>query len=226
MKNQFFNIAATEISKITTSATETIAELQGIKTTEEILSNWRFKSMMTAASLNKKWELSALVAYLSKRINKETEGKISKVKSEVLAVSDAVKVISSISISVEWAKSRTWGNCPAASVRVCFTDNTCDNYKSGRITGYGFDKESTAIAQALNKCSELLNALYTVKDSNIIKENQNLFGYGSGYGVKPYFEGGVGVSCYPAIFKSIGYEWSSVSSGKTFDVYAVAKNIN
>lgn len=221
MKNQFFNIQAAEMAKVNESANNSIAELKTLKTTEEILANWRFKNLMTKGAIDKKLDLEGLTAYLTQRINKETTSKIKAIKSSVSNVTEAGRTITDISISVEWAKNRTWGMCPMADVRVCFSDNTCDNYKSGRITGCGYDKESTAVAQALNQCNELLHSMYVIKDSNIKKENRDLFGYGSGYGVKPYLEGGVGVSCYPRIFESIGYEWKGISHGKTYDVYAV-----
>lgn len=217
----FFTIAATEITKVTIAASDNIAELKAMQSVEDITCKWYFKNLMTRAAQLKKWDLDSLVIYIYNRINKETSKKIECINSQLNTVYDASKIISNISISVEWTKSRIWGMCPMADVRVCYTDNTCDNYQSGRITGCGYDKESTAIAQALNQCNDLLHAMYVKKEANHTKENRELFGYGSGYGVKPYFEGGVGVSCYPAIFQAIGYEWKSISHGKTFDVYSV-----
>ena len=42
-------------------------------------------------------------------------------------------------------------------------------------------------------------------------DNRNIFGYGSGYGILPYFEGGVGVSSYYKIFNTIGLEFKQVN---------------
>jgi len=50
---------------------------------------------------------------------------------------------------------------------------------------------------------------------------REIFGYGSGYRVLPYFEGGVGVSCYPEIFKKIGFNFRQTASGKHFDAFEV-----
>ena len=217
----FENIQAAEIEKSVSGINDLINQLKGFNYVSDILERWYFKSLMTKGSLSKKWELPDLIIYLHGRIYKKGNAEIEKIKSRLQTVKKADRKIQSISISVEWAKNRTWGYCPMAEVRVCYTDNTCNNYKSGRITGCGYDKESTAIAQALNQCNYLLHAMYVKKEANHTKENREIFGYGSGYGVRPYFEGGVGVSCYYAIFAAIGYEWKGISHGKTFDVYQV-----
>ncbi len=94
---------------------------------------------------------------------------------------------------------------------------------SGSIDGYGYDKQSTAVANCLNQIDEILKMLYTIKNDNIDKENRDLLGYGSGYGLTPSIEGGVGVSCYPYIFSKLGYEFKTIASGKTFDVYTITK---
>ena len=221
MKNQFFKIAATETTEVTDSATKNIAELQTLTTVKEITDKWYFRNYMTRDAQRKTWVLADLITYITKRINVATAKKVETVKMRLDTVHSATRVITSISISVEWKRSRMWGNNPTANIRVCFNGNTCDTYNSGSIGGCGYDKESTAVARALNQCNELLNLMYTKKENNIDTNNRELFGYGSGYGVKPYFEGGVGVSCYPSIFATIGYEWACISSGKTFDVYNV-----
>ena len=122
-----------------------------------------------------------------------------------------------INISVEWHKSRTWGNCPRVEVR------TNDGYYTGSASGCGYDKESAAVAQALNQSASVLKALYDMKEQNIEKHSHDVLGYGSGYGIRPYFEGGVGISCFRSIFERLGYKWECTGSGKTFDVYKVSR---
>ena len=223
MSTHFKNLLQAKKNELNVQAAENIAELNTYKNTTEILDKWYFKNCMTKAAQRKQWDTATLIDYVTKRINQENENKVKKAEHRLETISKANRKVNSISISVEWTKSRTWGMCPKADIRVCFDDNTCDIYNSSRITGCGYDKESTAIAEALNQCNELLHALYSLKDANINKQNRDLFGYGSGYGINPYFEGGVGVSCYPAIFKSIGLKWEGISHGKTYDVYAVKK---
>ena len=61
------------------------------------------------------------------------------------------------------------------------------------------------------------------KTKNAKLKNHEVFGYGSGYGILPSFEGGVGVSCYDRIFNKIGYKFETIASGKNFDVFKITK---
>jgi len=53
--------------------------------------------------------------------------------------------------------------------------------------------------------------------------NVSLFGYGSGYGVLPKFDGGVGVSCHQGIMEKLGLHMETITSTKTTDVYMIRK---
>lgn len=163
-----------------------------------------------------------LIARKEKAVYKEIERQVSKIE----AVKNAGTLIE-IKISVEWKKSAMWGMNPTAEAWVQFINNEGQTdsmrFNSGSIGGCGYDKLSTAIANVLNQSNEVLKPLYEVKEKKIKANNRDLFGYGSGYGIKPSFEGGVGVSCYPDIFKKIGFKFKSVASGKTFDVYTVTQ---
>lgn len=222
--NNFPALLQVETGKKNAALQTFVKDLNELTDTKTILDKWYYNNLLTPATKRKQWEVSDLKAYLIKREEQRTKKEIEKITNRVQTVSKARRKITQISISVDWAKNRTWGNCPKAEIRVCFSDNTCDNYESGRVTGCGYDKESTAVANALNQCNELLNALYTIKEAAPEAKNADLLGYGSGYGVLPYFEGGVGVSCYPRIFEKIGLKWESVSHGKTFDVYQVTED--
>ena len=120
-----------------------------------------------------------------------------------------------ICISVEWTKSRTWGAIPHAEIR------TNNGLYTGTAGGFGYDKESAAIAEALNQSPEIMKLLYTIKEKHPTKAHRELFGYGSGYGILPYFEGGVGYSCFETIFKNCGCKCSRTGSGKMFDCYHI-----
>jgi hypothetical protein len=220
--NTFGNILAAKTTEINERATKLIAELQEFTTLKDIPS-WYKSIYIPKTAQSKTWEVKALISYISDRINKEAAKKISEVEQKLNTIAKADRAITNISVSVEWAKSRTWGMCPKAEIRVCFENNTCEHYESSRITGSGYDKESTAVANALNQCNELLHAMYALKDTRVADKNNDIFGYGSGYGINPYFEGGVGVDCYYRIFEALGYKWEGVSHGKTFDVYQVNK---
>lgn len=168
------------------------------------------------------WTLEAIREYLIARKLKANEKDLQKKLAHLQAVEQAPDMVS-VNISVEWKRSRMWGNNPRAAARVCYTDHSCNTFESGSIGGCGYDKESTAIAEALNQSNSFLKALYQIKEHGATEKNHDIFGYGSGYGILPRLEGGVGVSCYPKIFKTIGFEWSNAGSGKAFDVYTVTK---
>ena len=61
--------------------------------------------------------------------------------------------------------------------------------------------------------------------SDVTTKVNELFGYGAGYGILPYFEGGVGVSCYPKIFEKIGFNFRQTGNGKMYDSFEVTKSV-
>lgn len=133
--------------------------------------------------------------------------------------------VDKIKIAVDWKKSSTWGMNPHAQIV------TIDGVFMGFASGCGYDKLSSAIASAFNQSSAVLKLLYEAKEK-ALEENGNdkekafaAVGYGSGAStfVKPFFEGGVGVSCYKAIFENLGYTWEHVADGKYFDAFYVTK---
>lgn len=118
-----------------------------------------------------------------------------------------------LEIDIEWKKSQTWGNCPRASVRWETADGEWhydDNM--AYASGCGYDKESTVVAACCNRilCGMLWRKRNTKKEVP--------------YGVKlnlwfPYFEGGVGMSCYYRIAEFLGGKLENVDSGKNYDKY-------
>jgi hypothetical protein len=159
----------------------------------------------------KKQVISFSVASIQAEIGR-TMAKQQKHIEAVLSSPD----FSSIRISVEWKTSRTWGANPTAEICVIGQGRYY-----GKASGCGYDKLSTSVAEALNQSNSVLKALYLAKAKKPNKTNRDLFGYGSGYGVLPSFEGGVGVSCYPSIFKAAGFKFTTTGSGKMFDSFYV-----
>lgn len=123
-----------------------------------------------------------------------------------------------IEIEVEWKKSHTWGWCPRASMRWEDAEGRW-NYidDAGYASGWGYDKHSTVVAECMN---HFKNLRYAVRNKNFKK---------SPYGISKsdydycYFEGGVGMSCYPAIMSWLGYEMKHVADGKTYDKWVIIK---
>lgn len=171
-------------------------------------------------------------AVLIERIKKDYAKQLSKELEKLKGYANDTTIIEQIRISVEWVKSRTWGSNPTATAE-CFgvtklQEGKTERYyfsSTGKASGCGYDKQSAAIASALNQIRPLIAAMYREanKAKNKDKKNSEIFGYGSGHGPLPYIEGGVGVSCYPDIFKVLGMTWQNSASGKSFDAYLITK---
>lgn len=161
-----------------------------------------------------------------KKIEKETTAKLARLDRAANAPD-----LDYISVSVDWIRSRTWGHNPRVEVRTN-TGTYC-----GTASGCGYDKESAAIAEAFNKCDSILKALYQLKEDGLRAgktdtsgtactgvDNRYICGYGSGYSVLPYFESGVGASCFWAILKDCGYKTSEHHT-KHSDFYSIEKEV-
>lgn len=131
------------------------------------------------------------------------------------------KPVRRLAIVIEWRKSAMWGRSPRATARADFADGTCAT-SVHRCSGYGYDKESTVIAEAFNTYLKYL--LYRLTDEQVKG------GHGSGdsgpapYGIRVYngwrsFSGGIGTNCYYDIAKHIGGEFRRVCGSETSDVY-------
>lgn len=158
--------------------------------------------------------------YLVKRYMLAKEKNLKKELARIDTIAQAQDVVS-INITMEWKKSRIWGMNPSAEAFVRYANGTGERFNSGPISGCGYDKGSTAVANCLNQVNGLLKRLYAKKDKRVKMDNHEFFGYGSGYGLLPSIEGGVGVSCYDRIMKKIGLSFQGVAHGKTFDVYEI-----
>ena len=155
---------------------------------------------------------------------KETEKKIAYLE-RIAAAPD----IEYISVSIEWIRSSTWGYNPHATVITSAETTT------GRASGCGYGKESAAIAHAFNSSDGILKILCTLKEKGLEagesdesktactgRDNRNICGYGAGYTAIPYFEGGVGSSCFWEIFKKCGFAVRATRTKKC-DVYTIVK---
>lgn len=193
-------------------------------TIESLLDKWFYKQLIPSSSKNRKWKSATeLKGYLKARMIKDFDKQLKKQLSRVDAVINAPK-LESITISVEYKKNRVWGVNPRAEAEER-AEGFFMRHDSGSIGGCGYDKQSTAIASALNQCNSLLKELYKAKNKakNIDLKNSEVFGYGSGYGILPNIEGGVGVSCYPRIMEAIGLKFETIANGSSFDVFKVSK---
>lgn len=159
-------------------------------------------------------------AELKKRIEKYYN-KILKEELEKIEEVEKAESINNITVAVEWTRNRTWGWNPTANAFTFYVGTT-----TGTASGCGYDKQSAAIAEAFNKNNCILKILYELKEK-ALRENGNnssheACGYGSGYGALPYFEGGVGVSCFEKILNKAGFSCMQVH-GKISDSYNFTK---
>ncbi|MBQ1789284.1 MAG: hypothetical protein II008_03830 [Oscillospiraceae bacterium] len=188
------------------------------KTAGEILNSWYYKQYLTDKTLAALKRTSSdarpdadtldrICAKFARKARKETAARLEK-----LGAAENAAGASWFDVNVEWTKSRTWGNIPHAKVYAPGCNTT------GTASGCGYDKESAAIADALNSNPEVMRILYNHIDAGGIF----LYGVHVFAGI-PSFQGGVGVSCFSHIFEALGYNWRTLASGRTFDAYEVTK---
>lgn len=217
MTTLFKNIYAAQCQEIDNRKSEKLTELKSIEALEG-LNHWTFTDYLPKGrKINDFKSLEDAKAYLLKRIEKNATKSKEKHLLHLLEIEKAGE-FKYFNIQVEWKKSQTWG----ANPRGEGYDYT-GRYDSGSVGGCGYDKLSTAVANVLNQSKPLLKALYLEREKDLITPLRELFGYGSGYGILPRIEGGVGVSCYPEIFKKIGFNFRQTANGKMFDAFEVTK---
>lgn len=178
---------------------------------------WYQKDRLTAAQFDhlKKGNLKRFKELVRKQIEKE-EAKKQIVKNNcLLKIQDMKKagLLEYLEITVEWSRSQTWGYNPHVEARAQYA-NIGTLYNTGSASGCGYDKESAAIASAINDIMKP----FILKNFNMLKDP-------SIYGVCSNcldFEGGVGMSSFIRAFEACGYEVQE-SHGKTFDSYVIVK---
>ena len=193
---------------------------------EDFTKLWYYSEKLTKRQKekleNKKITVKEVKETLKNKIIKEYQKRTEKELQRIETIKNASDNIQSITISVDWVKNPTWGYNPHATI---YTNN--GNTTEGSASGCGYDKESAAIAEALNKNNDILKLLYTFKNKKMTAKktnNHDILGYGSGYGVLPYFEGGVGVSSLLNIFRELGYKITEHHTNKN-DFYTINKGV-
>lgn len=215
------NLSKQLTTEVVKRQNETLSSIRKIETNEAKKLEWFLQNLLPATKKNHVFKnVTELKSYLVDRLKKQTIKKLESLQNELIFNENLIE-IESLTINVEWKKSSMWGNNPTATTFVY----GIGELSSGSIGGCGYDKESTAVAKVLNQIPQFRKLMFELKNKskNAKLKNREIFGYGSGYGILPNFEGGVGVSCYDRIFNTVGYEFKKVSSGKTFDVYQISK---
>lgn len=135
--------------------------------------------------------------------------------------------IDTLTLTIQWKKSRTWGSNPHLTAEARFKDGQALDgypayYRRSEYTagGCGYDKESTVIADAFNQY--LKYKLHEKRTDETSFEKP----YGISYWtdretgeISAHYDGGIGTDCYYDISKYIGGTFEKIASGKDFDVY-------
>jgi hypothetical protein len=116
--------------------------------------------------------------------------------------------VKSITITIEWKRSSTWGYNPHCEAAVEFKDGHFERSANYTCSGCGYDKESTVIAMVFRDYLSY----------KLFRKRKGEAPYGMSVKCKSY-SGGVGTSCYYSIANYIGGQFHCLASGKTFDVF-------
>jgi hypothetical protein len=191
---------------------------------DDLINLWYYKEKLTNTQIkkyiNKEMTEKEIKEKIKNKIIKEYEKTENKKLNKIETIKNADDDISTINITVNWTKNKTWGYNPRATI---FTNK--EDVTEGKASGCGYDKESTAIAEALNKNPDILKLLYIAKNKKMTFKNHNnhdILGYGSGYYELPYFEGGVGVNSLMNIFRKLGYNITEHHTDSS-DFYTIIK---
>ena len=135
-----------------------------------------------------------------------------------LEVVKAQPKLKSLTITIEWRKSKMWGMNPHATGEAI----TQDGFRlvgTAKASGCGYCKRSTVIADLFNQF--LRHKLY---DQKVISGLCKSKPYGIrlrevGQNWLSYFEGGIGEDCYSKISEAIGGTWERMANTDNVDVY-------
>lgn len=142
---------------------------------------------------------------------KETKKQLDKGLKELEKIENNHKIFDTLYIQVQCKKTNL-----GYQYKAILSDNI-ERIEGKYTGGWGYDKLSSAIAEVLNEYLPLKELLYNHKEKYLFEnkliqaDNHKIFGYGSGYGILPYFEGGVGVNSYYKIFNTIGLEFKQIN---------------
>ena len=141
---------------------------------------------------------------------KETKKQLDKGLKELEKIENNHKMFDALYIQVQSKKTNL-----GYQFKATLSDTT-EKIEGSYTGGWGYDKLSSAISEVLNEYLPLKELLYNYKEKYLFENkllqanNHEIFGYGSGYGILPYFEGGVGVNSYYKIFNTIGLELKQI----------------
>jgi hypothetical protein len=217
LKKWAFKKATASYKECVKRAKEQSCTKEYYPTKEKLLDAWFIKERFTKKELKELCSKSyeQIIKANTKKVMEEYKKTLEHTKSKIEKICLA-NIPNFISISVEWFNSRTWGANPQAQVR------TGENYNiSRKVSGCGYDKESTATAECFNKDLGILKIALI----SLYKKEHSKKYLGSGYGATidlwgVSFSAGVGFNCHRSIIENSGlYKLTAQNSGKMFSTY-------
>jgi hypothetical protein len=126
--------------------------------------------------------------------------------------------LESLTITIEWKKSKTWGMNPHATGEAITTEGR-RIVGTAKASGCGYCKRSTTIADLFNQF--LRHKLYNEKVLSrlAVKKPYGISLPKDGENWLPRFEGGIGEGCYRQISEAIGGAWECVANTSSVEVY-------
>lgn len=163
-----------------------------------------------------KIDLEKLQSCAIKSMQRKMKKSLDKELKELEEINNITENFDSLYIQLD-TKKNYYGWQYKATLTIIKDNGIKERIEGNFTNGYGYDKESTSISQVLNEYKPLIKMLYSFKNEamekseNLKIDNHDILGYGSGYGILPYFEAGVGTSCYYKILNTIGLELKNIN---------------
>ncbi len=152
--------------------------------------------------------------YATERSARHYEKREAAKIAEAEAIATAPEV-QAISIFIDWKRSQNWGHNPHAEIKV-YTDRGTYT-ATGRASGCNYDKQSTAIAEALNQIPAALKLIYDQRENDI-----KIYGTAL-YAAAPRYEGGTGTNQIKLILEASNIYMLSHDETKRTDHYYFEK---
>lgn len=154
-----------------------------------------------------------------KRLSELQERLIQVQNDRLNTIAQAPQFDKPLIVSIQWLKNSTWGSNPRASNNKGF---------EGRgISGCGYCKRSTALAEGLNSDLSLIQELVIKEEARLNQHptpsRRDFIGYGAGSQPIPQFEGGVGVTSLQGIIEGLGLTFETSIYTEKLEVYTINK---
>ena len=157
--------------------------------------------------------------YLKNRYPEFTERKLNnEVKKQVEYVNKVLNTspVKEATITVDWNNNKTWGMCPKATVKYITKDGKYHTMESRRITGAGFDKQSSAIGEVFS-----VILLPNLINKRTISNIPHIYNSKDGYHLPVIDISTAGMGAVQSFVKALSGTWKQVTETPNVDVYTM-----